>query len=70
MLSFINVFDIVCDKSRLGKSLPQWRKGSRRLPRKISEALSVLKAWHRMSSRCLASSDRAGGELWKSRGAA
>lgn len=32
MLSFINVFDIVCDKSRLDKSLPQWRKESRRLP--------------------------------------
>lgn len=48
MLSFINVFNIVCDKSRLDKSLPQWKKASRRLPSKIAKALSCLKAWHMM----------------------
>lgn len=73
--SFINVFDIVSDKSKLDKSLPQRRRHGGRLPSKISVALSsgrlgtccdhCLFAGWLVSSR---HSHRAGGKIWKSRG--
>lgn len=73
--SFINVFDIVSDKSKLDKSLPQRRRHGGRLPSKISAALSSGRLGtccdHCLFAGWLVSSqhsDRAGGKMWKSRG--
>lgn len=70
--SFINVFDIVSDKSKLDKSLPQRRRHGGRFPSKISVALSSSRLGtccdHCLFAGWLVSSqhsDRAGGKIWK-----